>query len=100
MAKNITIPVKNIGRRNGTEVVQVYVRKADDKSGLIKTLRGFSRVDIKKGETKSVTINLPKTAFEFFDNQTNTMRTLPGDYELYYGNSSADKDLQKVTVKL
>lgn len=100
MAKNITIPVKNIGRRNGTEIVQVYIRKADDKSGLLKTLRGFSRVDVKKGETKSVTINLPKTAFEFFDSQTNTMRTLPGDYELYYGNSSADKDLQKVIVNL
>jgi len=100
MTKNITIPVKNIGHRNGTEVVQVYVRKADDKSGLLKTLRGFSRVDIKKGDTKSVTINMPKSAFEFFDDKTNTMRTLPGDYELYYGNSSSEKDLQKIIVKL
>lgn len=38
----LTIPVSNTGKRSGIEVVQVYVRKADDANGPLKTLRGFN----------------------------------------------------------
>lgn len=100
MSRQLTVPVKNVGKRDGTQIVQVYVRKVGDTDGPLKTLRGFSRVDIPAGKTANVIINLPASAFEFFDGATNTMRTVSGDYDILYGSSSADKDLQQIRVKL
>jgi beta-glucosidase len=97
----LTVPVKNAGKRDGTEVVQVYVRKADDIEGPIKTLRGFQRVDIKSGEARQVTIDLPPSSFEFYDRAQRKMAVTPGEYEVYYGNSSDPDDLKlvKLTVQ-
>jgi beta-glucosidase len=100
MSRQISIPVKNIGKRDGTEIVQVYIRKVGDVNGPIKTLRGFSRVEIPTGKSKDVQIDLPASAFEFFDSTTNTVRTVSGDYDVMYGSSSTDKDLQQIRVKL
>ncbi len=96
----LTVPVTNIGDRDGTEVVQVYVRKLDDESGLIRTLRGYQRVDVHAGGQALATIALPPTTFEFFNSERRIMDIIPGDYEIYYGNSSSEKDLQKMTIKL
>ena len=96
----LTIPVKNTGNRNGTEVVQVYVRKVNDIDGPLKTLREFKRVEIPKGKTQQVMIDLPYTAFEFFDREQVKMTVAPGEYEVYYGNSSEDKDLKKIVVRI
>ncbi|MFC1838029.1 xylan 1,4-beta-xylosidase [Thermodesulfobacteriota bacterium] len=97
----LTVPVKNIGRRDGTEIVQVYVRKADDIDGPIKTLRGFSRADIRSGKTRQVTIDLPPSSFEFYNREQRKMAVTPGEYEVYYGNSSDAGDLKlvKITVQ-
>jgi beta-glucosidase len=43
---------------------------------------------------------MPREDFEVWDVQTNSMRVIPGDYELMVGSSSADKDLQRLTVKV
>jgi len=56
----LTIPVTNTGRRDGTEIVQVYVHKANDADGPLKTLRGFQRVHIGAGETAQANIMLPQ----------------------------------------
>ena len=97
----VRMQVKNTGKVEGTEVVQVYLRNPADKQGPLKTLRGFQRVTLKPGEAKTVTIELPREQFACWDVKTNTMRVVPGQYELMVGTSSADKDLQKlmVTVK-
>ena len=50
--------------------------------------------------TKMVTIDLPRSSFEGWDAKTNTMRVVPGRYELMVGNSSADKDLKKIYLTL
>jgi beta-glucosidase len=55
----ITIPVTNAGDRDGTEIVQVYVRRVDDIDGPLKTLRGFQRVDVPAGDTRQAEIELP-----------------------------------------
>jgi beta-glucosidase len=47
-----------------------------------------------------VTLKLDEKSFEFWDPETNTMRTKPGKYEILYGNSSMDKDLKKMTITL
>ena len=96
----VSIPVANKGQLAGTEIVQLYIRDLADKEGPLKSLRGFQRVDVKAGQTATVTIQLDPKSFEFWDAETNTMRTKPGQYEILYGNSSLDKDLKKLTVSL
>ncbi len=99
-AGKITVSVTNTGRRDGTEVVQAYMRNTADTEGPAKTLRGFCRVELKAGETKAVAIDFPRESFEGWDAATNTMRVVPGNYELMVGTSSADNDLQKIPVTI
>jgi beta-glucosidase len=96
----LTVPVSNTGKRDGTEIVQVYIRKVNDADGPIKTLRGFQRVDIAAGKTSTIKINMPFKAFEFFDRTSCKMDVTPGDYEIWYGTSSDVKDLKttKITI--
>ena len=95
-----TAQVKNTGNRDGAEVVQVYVRKVGDTEGPLKSLRGFRRVELKAGESRTVSIELSPETFEFFDTSTNTMRVVPGEYEIMYGNSSDTPEANKLTVVL
>jgi len=96
----VSVPVKNTGARQGAEVVQLYIRDLSDKEGPLKSLRGFKKVHLRPGQTATVDITLDKKSFEFWDAETNTMRTKSGTFELLYGTSSADKDLQKLTVTI
>lgn len=96
----ISIPVTNSGKMNGTEVIQVYVRNPQDPKGPIKQLRGYQRVDVKAGETATASIKLDRNAFEWFDEDTNTIRVKDGKYEILYGNSSRPEDLQSVMVEV
>ena len=92
--------VRNTGARDGAEVLQVYVRKVADTDGPKKSLRGFRRVELKAGESRKVSIELPREAFEFFDPSTHTMRVLPGEYEIFYGNSSDTPAGNRLKVEL
>ena len=96
----VTIPVTNTGKRNGTEIVQLYIRNLSDKEGPLKSLRGFQRLDVKAGQSATATITLDAKSFEFWDASTNTMRTKPGQYEILYGNSSRDNDLKQITITI
>jgi beta-glucosidase len=82
----MTIPVTNTGKRDGTEIVQLYIRDMSDKEGPIKSLRAFQRVDVKAGQTSQVSLTLTPKSFEFFDTETNTMRTKPGNYLFFISN--------------
>jgi len=94
----ITVPVTNAGKVAGTEVLQVYVRKAKDIDGPVKTLRGFKKVNIEPGKTSQVSIDLTSSAFEFYDWTQRKMMVTPGEYEVYYGTSSDAKDLKKTSI--
>jgi beta-glucosidase len=96
----LTIPVTNTGRRDGTEIVQVYVHKANDADGPLKTLRGFQRVHIGAGETAQANIMLPHSSFEFFDRSRHQMAVNAGVYEVLYGSSSDAKDLKSIKVTI
>ncbi len=104
IAKNenlsLNIALKNTGTSDGDEVVQVYVRNLQDLNGPLKSLRAFKRVNVKAGDTEQVKIDLPSTVFEFFDEQTATMTIKSGTYEVLYGSSSADADLQMLMVQV
>lgn len=97
---NLTVVLSNTGKHDGDEVVQVYLSNPADKEGPQKTLRAFQRVSLKAGETKTVTISLPRERFEWWDADTNTMHVKSGKYLLKVGGSSNDKDLKTLTVKI
>ncbi len=94
----LTIPVSNIGKKDGEEVVQVYVRRPGDTEGPSHALRAFKRVAIAKGQASQVEIPLLKEDFEWFDTNTNTMRPIEGEYELLYGGSSDMNHLKSVSI--
>ena len=96
----VSVSVKNTGSVDGTEIVQVYIRRSADVEGPIKTLRGYARVELKTGERKTVKIDLPHDRFENWDPATQTMRVVPGRYELLIGSSSADRDLESIMVDI
>ena len=94
----LNIPVSNTGHREGTEVLQVYIRNTADPEAPLKTLRAFKRVSVEAGQTVNATLTLTPESFEFWDAETNTMRVKPGQYEVLYGNSSSHENLKKLTV--
>ncbi len=96
----LTIPVQNVGKRDGEEVVQVYLRRPDDSEGPVKTLRAFQRIQLTKGNSKEVKIELPYASFEWFDTKTNTMHPIKGRYEILYGGSSREQDLQSIELTI
>ena len=96
----LTIPLKNIGKLSGDEVVQVYLRNPGDKDGPIKTLRAFRRISLEAGQAEDVLFELPVSTFEWFNPATNCMEVLSGKYELLYGGTSDEKALQRLTVTL
>jgi len=96
----VTVTVKNTGKVEGTETVQLYFRRTADKEGPLKTLCGYQQVSLKAGEEQVVNITLPRQRLETWDSQTNTMRFIPGQYQIMAGSSSADSDLQSINVNL
>ena len=96
----LTIPVTNKGLRDGTEVVQVYIRDMQDEEGPLRSLRAFRRVDVKAGQTVDAVVQLTPASFELFDVKTNTMHAHPGRYQLFYGNSSRLEDLKTLEVEV
>lgn len=96
----LSVPVANTGKRDGTEVVQVYIRDLSDAEGPLKSLRGFKRVSLKAGASATADITLTPESFEFFDPETNTVHSKQGQFEILYGSSSLDCDLKKMQVTI
>ena len=96
----LTAEVANNGKRDGAEVVQMYIRNLQDAEGPLKSLRGFERVNVKAGQTATATIKLNSQSFEFWDAETNTMRVKPGKYEILVGNSSSDSNMKKLMITI
>jgi len=87
----VSLKVKNSGKRAGAEVVQVYlhaVKSAVDRPE--KELKGFARVELKPGESRDTSITLTRPAFRYFDEQKNLWVQEPGNYEILVGSSSRD----------
>ena len=97
---SLTIDVTNTGSREGSETVQLYIRNLQDPDGPLKSLRGFERINLKAGQKGQVKLPLTPASFEFFDTETNTMRTKSGKYVLLYGTSSRDSDLKEVPCEI
>jgi beta-glucosidase len=95
----VSLDVKNIGAREGADVAQIYV--AEMQPTLPRPpleLRGFEKVSLKAGESKTVTISLTNRAFSFWDVNTHQWRANRGVFEILLGTSSANFPL-KTTLK-
>jgi beta-glucosidase len=89
----ISVDVTNTGNYDGKEVVQLYIH--DDAASLarpVKELKGFELIDLKKGETKTVTLTLTDKELGFYDNEGNYL-VEAGTFKIMVGGSS-DKGLE------
>jgi beta-glucosidase len=92
----VTLDVKNTGDRASVETVQLYIHEEyAPVSTPVKQLRGFERVALKPGETKTVTIKLTSEDLQLLDIDMH-WRVVPGDFEIMVGKSSADITLQGI----
>ncbi len=85
------VDVTNTGAVAGKEVVQVYVH--DQKSSLVrprKELKGFAKVELQPGETKTVSVELDFRAFAFYHPLYHQWITEDGEFDILIGASSAD----------
>lgn len=86
-----TFMITNIGQVDGAEVAQMYVSaKCNGIYRPVKELKGFSKVFLKAGESKKVSIQLDDKAFRYYNVLTNKWEVEAGDYEILIGASSAD----------
>ena len=92
----VIVSVTNKGKMAGTETIQIYIKKDSDTEGPLKTLKAYQRVTLAPGQTEKTEIELGDDAFEFFDTESNTMRSLPGRYTIFYGTSSSDDNLKSI----
>lgn len=96
----VTVDITNTGDRAGKEIVQLYVR--DHESTLVrpeKELKGFAKVALEPGETKTVSIKLDFRAFAYYHPAHKQWITEDGDFDLLIGASATDIR-QRVTVRL
>ena len=87
----VSLTVTNTGSCAGAEVVQLYVAKPDAKVFRpVKELKGFTKVQLEAGESKTVTIPLDDKAFRYWNVATDRWEVEGGSYQLLVGASSAD----------
>lgn len=96
----VLVDVTNTGKRGGTEVVQMYVRDLfSSVTRPIKELKGFQKLFLAAGETKTVAIEITPESLSFYDVNMEYVAEV-GDFEIMLGNSSRDCDLQKVMLRV
>jgi beta-glucosidase len=96
----VRVDVTNTGPRAGDEVVQMYIRdKVSSVTRPVKELKGFERITLAPGETKTVSLEIAPEHLAFYDIDMKYV-VEPGDFEIMVGNSSRDQDLQKVTLRV
>lgn len=95
---SVSVDVANIGKRGGSEVVQMYVRDlVSSVTRPVKELKGFRKVFLEAGEKQTVRMEITPESLAFYDIDMN-YTVEPGDFEIMVGNSSRDEDLRKVVL--
>ena len=97
-AVTVTVEVTNSGKMDGEEIVQLYIRdKVSSVTRPVKELKGYQRVALKVGETKTVSFTINAESLAFYDiNMTYCVE--PGKFTIMTGSSSNSKDLKKVIL--
>lgn len=96
---NITVTLKNTGSYDGEEVVQLYLRDVVRSiTPPVRELKGFKKVFLKQGESKSVTLTLDPEDLKFYNSQLDFVSE-PGEFEVYIGSDSNAKDKVVFSLK-
>nr|WP_236586226.1 beta-glucosidase BglX [Sphingobacterium spiritivorum] len=86
----VTVDVKNTGKYDGEEVVQLYIRDmVGSVTRPVKELKGFQKIAFKAGETKAVEFELTEEDLKFYNEKLEFV-TEPGEFEVYVGTNSRD----------
>lgn len=97
---DITFNLSNVGKYDGDEVAQVYVRYPETGTYMpLKQLKGFSRVHLKKGKSADITISIPKKELRYWDEKTRQFVTPTGEYVFQVGGSSENISIEE-TIKI
>lgn len=94
----VSVEVKNTGRRKGAEVVQMYIR--DDFSSVtrpVKELKGFKKIWLESGQTQTVTFTINSELLSFYDSDMKWV-VEPGNFTIMVGTSSDKIDAIKLEV--
>lgn len=95
----VSLKLRNTGKRAGAEVVELYVHDGHSKIDRpVHELKGFSRVELKPGETKTVELTLDRAALSYWNPQTKAWQADPGTFEIQVGASSRDIRLRAPLV--
>jgi beta-glucosidase len=95
----VNVDVHNTGSRDGDEVVQLYIHHVGSKVPRpLLELKGFQRVPLRVGETKTIHLPLKANALTYWDDATGSFELESDDVELLIGTSSADIKLKKMLL--
>ena len=92
---DVLVTVRNSGPRAGKEVVQLYV--SDKQSSLprpVKELKGFKKIELQPGESRTVSFTLDQRAFSFYEPYQDRWVAEPGEFAVLVGSSSRDIRLE------
>jgi beta-glucosidase len=86
-----SVEVTNTGKREGEEVVQIYVHEVKPAvKRPARELRGFERISLKPGETKKVTFTVPADKLAYYDETKHSFVVKPGAFDVMVGSASDD----------
>jgi beta-glucosidase len=91
---SVAFDVTNTGTRAGADVAEVFI--GDRHAPVprpVKELKGFTKVSLNPGETKTVTVKLDRRAFSYYDVKKHVWTVVPGDFDLFVARSAADIEL-------
>ena len=91
----VDLQVKNTGKREGAEVIQVYVEQPERNGEPPRQLRAFTNVDLDAGQSKSVRLDLNPRSFSIYDLDLHSWKMPTGKYKILVGTSSRDLPLQR-----
>ena len=94
-----SVTVKNTGNYDADEVVQLYIRDlVGSISRPVKELKGFERISLKKGESKTVSFTINAELLKFYNSNLDFVCE-PGEFEVMVGPNSRDVQTKKFTLK-
>jgi beta-glucosidase len=94
----LSVNVKNTGLADADEVVQAYIEYPNQKRMPIKELKGFERVNIKKGAQTTINLKIAIKDLQKWDMQNHQWKLYPGTYKIFIGENAVDKKLSDVFV--
>jgi beta-glucosidase len=98
-AVTLNFNLKNTGDREGVEIAEVYATLPGDSGEPPKRLVGWSRVELRPGESKQVSLTIPKEYISVFNETTNAWKFLRGEFSFHVGSSSRNLPLHaKLTL--